>query len=61
MIKDNYGIDVKVKESLLNQTISGSMPVTDSEGLLHQIAKAFQLTVVKDESKVYMRESHDIQ
>ncbi len=61
MIKDNYGIDVEVKESLLNQTISGSMPVTDSEGLLHQIAKAFQLKVVKEESKVYMRESHDIQ
>jgi transmembrane sensor len=61
MIKDNYGIDVEVKESLLNQTISGSMPVTDSEGLLHQIAKAFQLRVVKEESRVYMKESHDIQ
>ena len=61
MIKDNYGIDVEVKESLLNQTISGSMPVTDSEGLLLQIAKAFQLKVVKEENKVYMRESHDIQ
>jgi hypothetical protein len=51
----------KVKESLLSQTISGSMPVTDSEGYCYQIAKAFQLKVVKEESKVYMRESHDIQ
>jgi transmembrane sensor len=61
MIKDNYGIDVEVKENLLSQTISGSMPVTDSDALLHQIAKAFQLKVVKQETKVYMRESHDIQ
>jgi transmembrane sensor len=61
MIKDNYGIDVEVKESLLDQTISGSMPVTDSNGLLHQIAKAFQLKVVSEENKVYMKETHDIQ
>ena len=59
MVKDNYGIDVEVNESFLNQTISGSMPVTDSEGLLQQIAKAFQLNVVKVEGKVFMSESHD--
>lgn len=56
MIKDNYGIDVEVKENLLNQTISGSMPVTNAESLLVQIAKAFRLKVVREESRTYMRE-----
>ena len=56
MIKDNYGIDVEVKESLLNQTISGSMPVTDSVSLMHQIASAFRLKVVKENDRYYMRE-----
>jgi ferric-dicitrate binding protein FerR (iron transport regulator) len=56
MIKDNYGIDIEVNESLLNQTISGSMPVTDSVSLMHQIAKAFQLKVIKEGDRYYMRE-----
>jgi ferric-dicitrate binding protein FerR (iron transport regulator) len=60
MIKDNYGIDVEVKEGLLGQTISGSMPVTDSETLLEQIAKAFQLRVVKEDNKIYMKEAYDL-
>lgn len=56
MIKDNYGIDVEVKESLLDQTISGSMPVTDADNLLQQIAKAFQLKVVREGGKTFLRE-----
>lgn len=56
LIKDNYGIEVEVKESLLDQTISGSMPVTDSEALMHQIAKAFQLKLVIEDGRYYMRE-----
>lgn len=60
MIKDNYGIDVEVKVGLLDQTISGSMPVTDSEALLQQIAKAFQLNVVRKENKIYMKETQDL-
>jgi transmembrane sensor len=56
MIKDNYGVDVEVPESLLDQTVSGSMPLTDSEGLLKQVAKAFQLKVVKEENKIYLRD-----
>lgn len=56
MIKDNYGIEVEVKESLLNQTISGSMPVTDSESVMRQIAKAFRLKVVREGDRYYMRE-----
>lgn len=56
MIKDNYGIDVEVKEILLDQTISGSMPVTDAESLLQQIAKAFQLKVVREDNKTFLKE-----
>ncbi|WP_276373840.1 FecR domain-containing protein [Chryseolinea sp. H1M3-3] len=56
MIKNNYGIEVDVKESLLEQTISGSMPVTDAESLLQQIAKAFQLKVIKEENRIYLKE-----
>lgn len=56
MIKDNYGIDVEVKESLMDETISGSMPVTTAESLLEQIAKAFQLKVVKQDNRIYLKE-----
>lgn len=56
MIKDNYGIDVEVKESLMDETISGSMPVTSAESLLEQIAKAFQLKVVKQDNRIYLKE-----
>ena len=56
MIKDNYGINVEVNENLMDQTISGSMPMTDSESLLQQIAKAFRLKVVKRENRIYLKE-----
>jgi transmembrane sensor len=56
MIKDNYGLDVEVKEHLLDQTISGSMPISNAENLLQQIAKAFRLKIVKEENRIYMRE-----
>ena len=56
MIKDNYGIEVEVNEKLLNQTISGSMPVTDSVSLMSQIAKAFQLKFVKEGDRYFMKE-----
>ena len=56
MIRDNYGIEVEVKENLLDQTISGSMPVTNAESLLQQIAKAFQLKLVKEKGEIFMQE-----
>jgi len=56
MIKDNYGLEVEVKQNLLGHTISGSMPVSDAENLLQQIAIAFRLKLVKEENKIYMRE-----
>ena len=56
LIKDNYGIEVEVKENLLDQTISGSMPVINSESLMAQIAKAFRLKLIKEDDRYYMRE-----
>lgn len=56
LIRDNYGIEVEVKENLLDQTISGSMPVTNAESLLQQIAKAFQLKLVKENGEIFMLE-----
>lgn len=56
MMKDNYGIEVEVSEEMLDETISGSMPMTDAESLLTQIAKAFQLKVIKKEDKIYLEE-----
>jgi hypothetical protein len=56
MIKDNYGLEVEVKESLLDQTISGSMPVNGEMELLQQIGKAFRLKVVKEDDRIVMKE-----
>jgi transmembrane sensor len=56
MIRDNYGIEVEVNENLLDQTISGSMPVTNAESLLQQIAKAFRLKLVKEKGEIFMRD-----
>jgi transmembrane sensor len=48
MLKDNYGVEVTVSEdSLLNQTVSGSMPIADMRSLVLQIAQTFQLKVVE--------------
>jgi ferric-dicitrate binding protein FerR (iron transport regulator) len=56
MLKDNYGVAVEVRDGLLDETISGSMPVTDGENLLQQIAKAFQLNVVREGDKIFLKE-----
>lgn len=57
MLRDNYGVEVAVeRESLLNQTVSGSMPLTDVESLANQIAQTFQLKVVKQKNRFLMYE-----
>jgi transmembrane sensor len=56
MLKDNYGVDVQVNEELLDQTVSGSMPLTDANGLILQVAKAFRLKVVEEENKISLEE-----
>lgn len=57
MLKDTYGLDVKVADSsLLEQTVSGSMPLGDAEVLLQQMAKAFQLRIKKNDNVITMEE-----
>tara|TARA_R110002012_G_scaffold321975_1_gene553000 strand:+ start:17763 stop:18767 length:1005 start_codon:yes stop_codon:yes gene_type:complete len=48
MASNNFGVTVRVEtESMLEQTVSGSMPVGDSESFVLQVAKVFQLKVEK--------------
>jgi transmembrane sensor len=57
MLHDNYGLDVKVTDTtLLEQTVSGSMPLADAEELLQQMAKAFQLKITRDGSTIIIEE-----
>jgi len=57
MLNNNYGVIVNVKsETLLNQTVSGSMPLGDSASMVEQIAFAFQLKVVKEDNKYLIYE-----
>lgn len=53
MLKDNYGLEVKVADTaLMKQTVSGSIPLGDPEILLQQMAKAFQLKIRKEGSVI---------
>jgi transmembrane sensor len=57
LLKDNYGLDVSVKsEVLLNQTVSGSMPLAHGASMVEQIALAFQLKVENVENKYVLYE-----
>jgi ferric-dicitrate binding protein FerR (iron transport regulator) len=57
MLRDNYGVAIAVTDtSLLSQTVSGSMPLTDAENLVSQIALTFQLKVVKQKNGFLMHE-----
>lgn len=57
MLKDSYGLDVKVPNPLLlEQTVSGSMPLGNAEILLQQMAKAFQLRINKEDDVIIMEE-----
>jgi len=57
MAKDNYGIDIDVPlEKMLDQTVSGSMPVGDAESFVNQVARVFQLSVVHENNKFLFKE-----
>jgi ferric-dicitrate binding protein FerR (iron transport regulator) len=57
MIKDNYGVEVAVTPvSLLDQTVSGSMPAGEKDELINQIAKAFRLKAVQEKNKIVITE-----
>jgi ferric-dicitrate binding protein FerR (iron transport regulator) len=53
--KDNYGIEVEVEnESLLIQTASGSMPITDDESFMNQISKIFNVEITKKNNNYFI-------
>jgi transmembrane sensor len=57
MLQNNYGIHIKVSsEELLNQTVSGSMPIGESAGMVEQVAVAFQLKVKKEDNSYFIYE-----
>jgi len=57
MLKDNYGLDVVVDNpSLLQQTVSGSMPLGNADILLNQLSKAFQLKITRNNKIISIEE-----
>jgi ferric-dicitrate binding protein FerR (iron transport regulator) len=57
MLKDNYGLEVIVRDtSLLSQTVSGSMPLGDDDILIRQLAKAFQLKISRENNSILIEE-----
>ncbi len=57
MAKDNYGIEIGVaSEKMLTQTVSGSMPIGNADSFANQIAKAFQLKINRENSKILLEE-----
>jgi len=57
MAKDNYGVEIDVPlEKMLEQTVSGSMPIGDAESFVNQVAKAFQLRVVHENNRLLFKE-----
>ena len=57
LLNDNYGMDVRVdNNALLNQTISGSMPMPSAENSVEQLAKAFRLKVTKVDNVFWLKE-----
>jgi ferric-dicitrate binding protein FerR (iron transport regulator) len=57
MAKDNYGIEIEVaSQKMLAQTVSGSMPIGDTESFANQIAMAFHLKIKRDNNKILLEE-----
>jgi len=57
MAKDNYGVDIDVaSEQMLDQTVSGSMPISDADGFVKQVASAFQMELVKKNNHYALKE-----
>ena len=57
MAEDNYGIKINVdSEKMLRQTVSGSMPISDTESFVTQVGMAFQLKVVRGKNSYLLKE-----
>ncbi len=54
--KDNYGIKVEVADAnLLIETASGSMPITDADAFMNQIAKIFNVEITKTNNQYFIK------
>lgn len=57
LLQNNYGITVQVDDaSLLNETVSGSMPMPSAAHSVDQIAKAFRLDVSQNDNGFLLTE-----
>ncbi len=57
MARDNYGLEIGVESSkMLLQSVSGSMPISDKENFVSQVAKVFHLKVVHNDNKYLLKE-----
>lgn len=57
MAKDNYGVEIEVaSEKMLTQTVSGSMPTGNAENFANQIARVFQLQIIRENNKILLHE-----
>jgi len=56
MAKENYGVMIEVQnEEALNLTASGSMPLSDADSFLHQIALIFNVELTKENNKYLIK------
>lgn len=57
MANDNYGVKVAVaSDRMLDHTVSGSMPISDAEGFVNQIASVFHLEIRKQGNTYLLKE-----
>jgi transmembrane sensor len=57
MMEENYGVTVEVSDKkLLNETVSGSMPLGDADLLMRQIAQAFRLKLRREGARYILLE-----
>jgi ferric-dicitrate binding protein FerR (iron transport regulator) len=57
LLHNNYGLTVNVStDSLLNQTVSGTVPLAGADTLVHRIAQAFQVKVTRQENEYRISE-----
>ncbi len=55
--EDKYGIQIKVaNETLLEQTASGSMPITDADAFMSQVSKIFNVEITKTNSQYFIKD-----
>lgn len=56
MAKENYGVMIEVQnEEALNLTASGSMPLSDADSFLNQIALIFNVELTKESNKYLIK------